>query len=50
MDVANIAQVRLITMLKNHSEFTHMADFEGVNAEESATGGGSHDSFWWERN
>ena len=51
MNVANIAQVRLIDTLKNQSELTQMADFEGENVEESVTreGGGSHDWFWWER-
>lgn len=51
MNVANIAQVRLITRLRNKSEFTQMADFEGENVEESMAGegGGSHNSFWWER-
>ena len=51
MNVANIAQVRLIDTLKNQSELTQMADFEGENVEESVTreGGGSHGSFWWER-
>ena len=36
INVANIAQVRLITRLKNQSEFTQMADFEGECVEGSA--------------
>jgi hypothetical protein len=52
MNVANIAQVRLIDRLKNQSEFTQRADLEGENVEESEIreGGDSHDSFWWDRN
>jgi hypothetical protein len=52
MNVANVAQVRLITRLKNQSEFTQIADFGGENVEESGTrdGVGSHDSFWEARN
>ena len=40
MNVANIAQVRLITRLRNKSEFTQMVGFEGENGEETAGEGG----------
>ena len=48
MKVASIAQVRLITRLKNQSEFTEMADVEGDDVEESATreGGASQELVW----
>lgn len=40
MNVANIAQVRLISTLKNQSEFTHMAELGGENVESLAAGKG----------
>ena len=51
MNVANIAQVRLITRLKSQSEFTQIADFEEETVMESAIGegGGWHESVWWRR-
>ena len=33
MNVAHIAQVRLISTLKDQSEFTHTAELEGENVE-----------------
>src|SRR6266576_2083318 len=49
-NAANIAEVRLISMLKNQSEFTHMAELAGENVEALAAGkGGWQESFSWER-
>ena len=50
-NVANIAQVRLITTLRNQSEFTQMVDAGGENVGELAIveEGGWHESFWGDR-
>jgi hypothetical protein len=40
MNVAHIAQVRLISTLKNHSEFTHMEELGGENVEALVAGDG----------
>ena len=50
-DVANRAQVRLMTKLKNHSEFTQIAYLGGENWGGLATGEGmiARVAFGWAR-